>query len=46
VSGLDSNPFTKILFDYLAHLQTDHIVFIEKMFSLVDLRAGKMADSL
>jgi hypothetical protein len=39
LAGLDSNPYTKILFDYLANLQTGHIAFIEKKFSLVDLRA-------
>jgi rubrerythrin len=38
LAGLDDNPFTKILFDYLANLQTGHIAFIEKKFSLVDLR--------
>lgn len=38
LAKLDSNPYTKILFDYLAHLQTEHIAFIEKKFSLVDLR--------
>jgi hypothetical protein len=38
LAGLDSNPYTKILFDYLSNLQTGHIAFIEKKFSLVDLR--------
>jgi hypothetical protein len=38
LAGLDSNPYTKILFDYLANLQSAHIAFIEKKFSLVDLR--------
>ena len=38
LAGLDDNPYTKILFDYLANLQTGHIAFIEKKFSLVDLR--------
>jgi hypothetical protein len=39
LAGLDDNSFTKILFDYLAHLQMGHISFIEKRFSLVNLRA-------
>jgi hypothetical protein len=43
LSGRDSNPYTKIVFDYLAHLQTGHIAFIEKKFSLVDLRRERMA---
>jgi rubrerythrin len=42
LARLDSNPYTKILFDYLAQLQMGNIVFIEKQLTLgslnVDLR--------
>jgi len=46
LASLDNNSYVKLLFDYLAHLQADHIAFIEKRFSLVDLRRQESAASL
>lgn len=43
LSEMDSNIYTKILFEYLAHLENDHIAFIEKKFSLANLRSQKAA---
>jgi rubrerythrin len=36
LSALDSNPNTRILFDYLSQLQLNHIVFIEKKLSQIN----------
>jgi rubrerythrin len=30
LASLDNNPYTKTLFNFLSHLQQDHISFIEK----------------
>jgi rubrerythrin len=32
LAGLDSNPYTKILFEYLSNLEKEHIAFIEGRF--------------
>jgi hypothetical protein len=43
LAKMDSNTYTKLLFDYLAHLENDLIAYIDKKFSLANLRSQKTA---